>query len=39
MKNLNFHIIGENPTKKKIEQAKKLNIKIINQKEWLQMLN
>ncbi len=38
-KNLNFLIIGENPTKKKIEQAKKLNIKIINQKEWLQMLN
>ena len=38
-KNLNFLIIGQNPTKKKLEQAKKLKIKVIDQKEWLKMLN
>ena len=38
-KKLNFLIIGEKPTKKKIEAAKKLNIKILSQSEWLKMLN
>ena len=38
-KKLNFLIIGEKPTKKKIETAKKLNIKILSQSEWLKMLN
>ncbi|MFL2893686.1 MAG: NAD-dependent DNA ligase LigA [Candidatus Pelagibacter sp.] len=38
-KNLNFLIIGQNPTKKKVEQAKKLKIKVIDQKEWLKILN
>ena len=39
LKNLIFLIIGEKPTKKKIEAAKKLNIKILSQSEWLKMLN
>ena len=38
-KNLNFLIIGQNPTKKKVEQAKKLKIKVIDKKEWLKILN
>ena len=38
-KKLNFLIIGEKPTKKKIDAAKKLNIKILSQSEWLKMLN
>tara|TARA_Y100001958_G_scaffold158036_1_gene154787 strand:- start:1323 stop:3353 length:2031 start_codon:yes stop_codon:yes gene_type:complete len=38
-KKLNFLIVGEKPTKKKIETAKKLNIKILSQSEWLKMLN
>tara|TARA_Y100000389_G_scaffold196313_1_gene229055 strand:- start:1902 stop:3926 length:2025 start_codon:yes stop_codon:yes gene_type:complete len=34
-KKLDFLVVGENkPTKKKIDQAKKLNIKIILEKEW-----
>ena len=36
---LDFLIIGENPTSKKINLAKELNIKIINQSEWMKMLN
>ena len=36
---LNFLIIGEKPTKKKIESAKTLKIKIIDQDEFLRMLN
>ncbi len=36
---LNYLIIGDKPTKRKIEGAKKLNIKIINQNEFLKMLN
>ena len=38
-KKLNYLVIGEKPTKKKIESAKALNIKIINQDEFLKMLN
>ena len=38
-KKLNYLIIGEKPTKKKIESAKALKIKIIDQNEFLRMLN
>ncbi len=36
---LNYLITGEKPTKKKTDKAKYLKIKIINQSEFLQMLN
>jgi DNA ligase (NAD+) len=38
-KKLDFLIIGEKPTKKKVENANELKIKIITQSEWLKMLN
>ena len=38
-KKLNYLITGEKPTKRKVENAKQLNIKIINQDEFLKMLN
>ncbi len=38
-KNLNFLIIGEKPTKKKVDYAKQLKIKVIDQAEFLKMLN
>ena len=38
-KKLNYLITGEKPTKKKIESAKVLKIKIIDQDEFLRMLN
>ena len=38
-KKLNYLIIGEKPTKKKIDNAKELKIKIIDQVEFLKMLN
>ena len=38
-KKLNFLIIGEKPTKRKIETAKELKIKILSQSEWSKMLN
>ena len=38
-KKLNYLIIGEKPTKRKIESAKQLKIKFINQDEFLKMLN
>jgi DNA ligase (NAD+) len=38
-KKLDYLIIGEKPTNKKVNTAKELNIKIIDQKEWLRMLN
>jgi DNA ligase (NAD+) len=38
-KKLDFLIIGEKPTKRKVENAKELKIKIITQSEWLKMLN
>ena len=37
---LDFLVIGDNkPTKKKIDQAKKLNIKIVLEKEWNKILD
>ena len=38
-KKLKFLIIGEKPTKRKVEQAKELGIKIISEKDWLNLLN
>ena len=38
-KKLDFLIIGEKPTKRKVDSAKELNIKIISQSDWLKMLN
>ena len=38
-KKLDFLIIGEKPTIKKINTAKELNINVINQSEWIKMLN
>ena len=38
-KNLNYLIIGDKPTKKKIDQAKKLGIKILSQKNLIELLN
>ena len=36
---LNYLITGEKPTKRKVDSARELKIKIINQEEFLQMLN
>ena len=36
---LNYLIIGEKPTKRKVDSAKELKIEIINQDEFLKMLN
>ena len=36
---LNYLITGEKPTKRKVNSARELKIKIINQEEFLQMLN
>ena len=38
-KKLNYLIIGEKPTKKKIDNAKLLKINVIDQTEFLKMLN
>ena len=39
-KNLDFLVVGDTkPTKRKIDQAKKLNVKIILEKEWNEILN
>ena len=38
-KKLDYLIVGEKATTKKINTAKELNIRIINQKEWMEMLN
>ena len=38
-KKLNFLIVGEKPTKKKVDYAKQLKIKVIGQAEFLKMLN
>ena len=38
-KKLDYLIAGEKPTTKKINMAKELNIKVIDQKEWMEMLN
>jgi len=38
-KKLDYLIVGEKPTIKKINSAKELNIKVIDQKMWMGMLN
>ena len=38
-KKLDYLIIGEKPTKRKIDTAKDLKIKILDQKGWLKMLD
>jgi DNA ligase (NAD+) len=38
-KKLDYLIIGDKPTKKKIDKAKELKISILNQNEFLKMLN
>tara|TARA_B100000674_G_scaffold423312_1_gene375833 strand:+ start:273 stop:644 length:372 start_codon:yes stop_codon:yes gene_type:complete len=38
-KKLNYLVVGEKPTKKKIDLAKNLNVKILVQNEWLKILN
>ena len=38
-KKLDYLIIGEKPTKRKIEAAKDLKIKILKQSEWLSLMN
>ena len=38
-KKLNFLIVGDKPTKRKIDAAKELKIKILSQEEWFKMLN
>jgi DNA ligase (NAD+) len=38
-KKLDYLIIGEKPTNKKINTARELNIQIIDQTEWIKMLN
>ena len=37
-KKLDYLISGEKPTKRKVELAKQLNIKVLTQSEWLSML-
>ena len=38
-KKLDYLVIGEKPTYRKVEEAKKLGIKILSQKEWYDLLN
>ena len=39
-KKLDFLVVGDSkPTKKKIDHAKELNIKIILEKDWNKILN
>ena len=38
-KKLDYLVIGEKPTIRKVEQAKNLGIKILSQKEWYDLLN
>ena len=38
-KNLDYLIVGEKATVKKVNSAKKLNINVINQDEWIKMLD
>ena len=38
-KKLDYLVIGEKPTNRKVEQAKNLGIKILTQKEWADLLN
>ncbi len=36
---LDYLVTGEKPTNRKVEQAKNLGIKILSQKDWLDLLN
>jgi len=38
-KKLDYLVIGDKPTAKKVKQAKELNVKVISQKEWTKLLN
>jgi len=38
-KKLDYLVMGDKPTTKKIKQAKELNIKVIGQAEWKKLLN
>ncbi len=38
-KKLNYLIIGEKPTTRKVQQAQELGIKVLSQKEWLNLLD
>ena len=38
-KNLDYLVIGDKPTKRKIDQAKNFGIKVISQKELIKLLN
>ena len=38
-KKLDYLIVGDKPTKRKIDTANELKVKILNQKEWLKMLD
>ena len=38
-KKLDYLIIGEKPTMRKVNNAKELKIKLITQEEWAKMLN
>ncbi len=38
-KNLNFLVIGEKPTRKKLDQAKTLGVEIISQNDLKKLLN
>ena len=38
-KKLDYLVIGEKPTNRKLEHAKKLGIQILTQKEWFDLLN
>ena len=37
-KKLDFLIIGDKPTNRKVEAAKNLKVKILDQSSWLKML-
>ena len=38
-KKMDYLVIGKNPTNRKVIQAKELNVRVIDQKEWKKMLN
>ncbi len=38
-KNLNYLVVGEKPTTKKIKQANELRVKVITQSDWEELLN
>ena len=38
-KNLDYLVVGEKPTKKKIDQAKNFTVKVITQKELIKLIN